>query len=77
MEHEHDRTWLWEAVRASRSFRVLRKLWLTFGAVSLVCVFTFYCFFISTEDKLRYRSGIRSVTGKGQVRMFNKKSKRK
>ena len=55
----------------------LKKLWLTFGAISLVCVFTFYCCFISTEDKLRYRSGIRSVTGKGSIRIFpKKKSKR-
>ena len=62
---------LWAALEGSTSFRVAKALWLAFGGVSLVCVFTFYCCCISMEDKLRYRSGIRSVTGKGKVRLFD------
>ena len=69
--------WVMDALQESRTFQVLKFLWLGLGAVSLVTAFVFYCCFISTEDKLKYRSGLRSGTGRGAVRLFPKKKSKK
>jgi hypothetical protein len=72
-----DEPMLLEELQKYKAVRILTRVWLTFGLISLVVVFTYYFCCISTEDKLRRRSGIRSASGNGFVRLWPKKKKSK